>query len=158
VLDKNVTNKSIKDKDENIPTEKKLQGRTWWYVNKYVDPKTTIKGIEKYYGKITSSPVFFGYWARVSIYKVALRDVEENLHSLLEVRTCSCGLKLRQDQDPKSILTSPHHRNHVTLEVEPKPKFRGKVGRRISMPLQPTDWKHHVDVLWDFLIAELDNC
>ena len=135
---------------------KKLSGRTWWYVSKYVNPQETISEIDKYYGRITSSPVFFGYWSRVSIYKVALRDVEENLHSLLEERTCSCGLKLRQDQDPKTILTSPHHRNHTTLEHVPSPKFRGKVGRRISMPLQPTEWQHSVDRLWDEICVPED--
>jgi hypothetical protein len=129
--------------------EKKMQNSRWWYVSKYVNPAETIARIDKQYGKITSSPVFFGYWARVSIYRVALKDVEENLHSLLEIRTCSCGLKLSQDQDPKEILTSKHHRHHTTLEPEPNPRFRGKVGKRISMPLQPNDWQHEVDKLWD---------
>ena len=132
-----------------------MASRTWRYVSRCVNPEETIKEIEGYYGRITSSPVFFGYWARVSIYKVALRDVEENLHSLLEERTCSCGLTLRKDQDPKKILSSKHHRNHTTLENEPNPKFRGKVGRRITMPLTSLDWQHDVDKLWDELVREV---
>jgi hypothetical protein len=130
-----------------------MTAKKWWYIDRFVNPEETIKAIDKEFGKITSSPVFYGYWSRVSIYKVALRDVEENVHSLLEPRTCSCGLTLRKDQDPKEILNSKHHRNHTSLEHEPNPKFRGKVGRRITMPLQPTDWQHDVDVLWDELVG-----
>ena len=42
----------------------------WRYVKQWENPQETIKAIDKEYGKITSSPVFFGYWARVSLYNV----------------------------------------------------------------------------------------
>jgi hypothetical protein len=133
--------------------ETKMSGRTWWYVSKYVNPEQTINDINREYGTIDSSPVFFGFWVKVVLYKVALKDVQENLHSLIEERTCTCGLTLRSDQEIKSILTHPRHRNHKTLEIEPNPKFRGKVGKRISMPMQRAEWQHPVDVLWDELIT-----
>jgi len=146
--------------DHNLGREKEpfrfdgtVLNKTWWYVDKYVRPKATLDLIDEEFGIPTSSPVAYGKWARSSIYRVALKDVEENLHSLIEKRTCSCGLKLREDQDPKSILTNRNHRNHTTLEHEPNPKFRGKVGQRITMPLQPTDWQHSVDRLWDEIVV-----
>jgi hypothetical protein len=44
------------------------------YVKQWENPQETIDAIAKKFGRITSSPVFFGYWARVSLYKVALQD------------------------------------------------------------------------------------
>ncbi len=147
--------------DQNLGREKEpfrfdgtVLNKTWWYVDKYVRPKATLDLIDEEFGIPTSSPVAYGKWARSSIYRVALKDVEENLHSLIEARTCSCGLRLREDQDPKSILTNRNHRNHTTLEHEPNPKFRGKVGQRITMPMQRTDWQHSVDRLWDGFIKD----
>ena len=125
---------------------------SWRYVDQWENPQETIKAIDKEYGRITSSPVFFGYWARVSLYKVALKDYEEGLHSLIQENTCSCGLRLDKSDNPLAIIESKHHRNHKTLELEPNPKFRGLVGRRISMPLQPKDWQHPVDELWDSIV------
>jgi len=121
----------------------------WSYTKQWENPNETIKAIDKEYGRITSSPVFFGYWTRVSLYKVALKDYEEGLHSLIQENTCSCGLRINKSDNPLAIIESKNHRNHKTLEPETNPKFRGPVGRRISMPLQPKEWQHPVDVLWD---------
>ena len=121
----------------------------WIYVKQWENPKETIKAIDKEYGKITSSPVFFGYWAKVSLYKVALKDYEEGLHSLIQENTCSCGLRIEKSDNLLAIIESKHHRNHKTLEPEANPKFRGPVGQRISMPMQAKDWQHPVDELWD---------
>jgi hypothetical protein len=122
---------------------------SWRYVDQWENPQETIKAIDEEYGRITSSPVFFGYWARVSLYKVALKDYEEGLHSLIQENTCSCGLRINKSDNLRVIIESKHHRNHKTLEPETNPKFRGLVGRRISMPLQVNDWQHPVDVLWE---------
>jgi hypothetical protein len=121
----------------------------WRYVKEWETPKETIDAIAKQYGGITSSPVFFGYWARVSLYRVALQDYEEGLHSLIQENTCSCGLRINKADNLRLIIESKHHRSHRTLEPEPNPKFRGKVGTRITMPLAPKDWQHPVDELWD---------
>jgi hypothetical protein len=122
---------------------------SWRYVDQWENPQETIKAIDKEYGRITSSPVFFGYWAKVSLYKVALKDYEEGLHSLIQENTCSCGLRINKSDNLLAIIESKHHRNHKTLEQEPNPRFRGPVGRRISMPLQAKDWQHPVDELWN---------
>ncbi|MCX6495956.1 MAG: hypothetical protein NTW23_01310 [Rhodoluna sp.] len=127
----------------------------WSYVKKWENPLETIKAIDKEYGRITSSPVFFGYWAKVSLYRVALKDYEEGLHSLIQENTCTCGLRINKSDNPQAIIESKHHRNHKTLEPEPNPKFRGLVGRRISMPLMSMDWRHEVDVLWDAVVKDL---
>ena len=129
----------------------------WSYVKKWENPQDTIKAIDKEYGKITSSPVFFGYWAKVSLYRVALKDYEEGLHSLIQENTCTCGLRINKSANLLAIIESKHHRNHKTLEPEPNPKFRGLVGRRISMPLQPKELRHEVDVLWDMLVRLLSE-
>ena len=91
----------------------------WSYVKKWENPQETIKAIDKEYGKITSSPVFFGYWARVSLYRVALKDYEEGLHSLIQENTCTCGLRINKSNNLLAIIESKHHRNHKTLEPEP---------------------------------------
>jgi len=121
----------------------------WRYIKQWENPQETIDAIAKKYGRITSSPVFFGYWARVSLYKVALKDYEEGLHSLIQENTCSCGLRISKSDNLLAIIESKHHRNHKTLEPEPNPRFKGLVGRRISMPLQALDWQHPVDELWN---------
>lgn len=121
----------------------------WRYVKEWENPQETINEIQKYYGKITSSTVFFGYWARVSLYRVAPKDCEEGLHSLIEENTCSCGLRISKSDNLLGVIESKHHRNHKPLEPEPNPRFRGQVGRRKTMPLMPLDWRHDVDVLRD---------
>ena len=132
--------------------------KNWSYVTKWENPHETIEAIDKLYGKITSSPVFFGYWARVSLYRVALKDYEEGLHSLIQENTCSCGLRISKPENPLAIIESEHHRNHKTLEPEPNPRFRGLVGNRITMPLMPSAWQHPVDELWDRIASRLEVC
>ena len=119
------------------------------YTNQWFNPQQTIDEIRKKYGRIDSSPVFYGYWSKAAAYTVALADYEEGLHSLITENTCTCGLRLEKSDNLLAIIESKHHRNHKTLEPEPNPKFRGLVGRRISWPLMGTDQKHSVDVLWD---------
>ena len=126
--------------------------KSWSYVTKWENPHEKIEAFDKLYGKITSSPVFFGYWARVSLYRVVLKDYEEGLHSLIQENTCSCGLRISKSDNLLAIIESKHHRNHKTLEPKPNPKFRGLVGNRITMPLQSLDWQHPVDKLWDEMI------
>ena len=126
----------------------------WSYVKEWENPEEKIKAIDKEYGRITSSPVFFGYWAKVSLYRVALKDYEEGLHSLIQENTCTCGLRINKSDNLLAIIESKHHRNHKTLEPEPNPKFRGLVGRRITMPLMPMDWRQEVDMLWDEMVVQ----
>ena len=127
----------------------------WRYVKQWENPEAKIEAINKEYGNITSSPVFFGYWAKVSPYRVVLKDYQEGLHSLIQENTCTCGLRIEKSDNILAIIESKHHRNHKTLEPEPNPKFRGPVGRRITMPLHSKDWQHPVDALWDSIRAEL---
>jgi hypothetical protein len=124
----------------------------WRYVKQWENPHEKIAAIDKEYGRITSSPVFFGYWAKVSPYRVVLKDYEEGLHSLIQENTCTCGLRIEKSDNLLAIIESKHHRNHITLEPEPNPKFRGLVGRRISWPMMGTEDKHYVDVLWDRIV------
>ena len=129
----------------------------WSYVKEWENPKEKIKAIDKEYGRITSSPVFFGYWAKVSLYRVVLKDYEDGLHSLIQENSCTCGLRIDKSDNLLAIIESTHHRNHKTLEPEPNPKFRGLVGRRITMPLMPMEWRHEVDVLWDLIVSQIGH-
>lgn len=135
-------------------TEEGSSETSWTHIKQWEDPQEKIDSIRKRYGKITSSPVFFGYWARVSLYRIALQDYEEGLHSLTQENTCSCGLRISKSDNLLAILESKHHRNHKTLEPEPNPKFRGLVGKRITMPLRPIEWQHPVDKLWDTTLSK----
>ena len=122
---------------------------TWSYVKQWENPKEKIEAICEKFGRITSSPVAFGYWSKVSPYRAVLNDYEEGLHSLIQENTCTCGLRIEKSANLLAIIESKHHRNHKTLEPEPNPKFRGLVRRRISIPMQPREWQHSVDELWD---------
>lgn len=132
----------------------KESGPNWSYVTQWENPQATIGAIRKKFGRIDSSPVFYGFWSKTVKYKVALADYEEGLHSLITLDTCTCGLKVNDPENPLAIIESKHHRNHKTLQPDPTPKFRGLVGRRISWPLMGTDQKHEVDVLWDLLAIQ----
>ncbi len=124
----------------------------WRYVSKWENPKATIEAINKEHGRITSSPVFFGYWAKVSLYRVTLKDWEVGLHSLITENTCSCSLQLSKSSNPLVIIGSKQHRNHKTLEPESKPKIRRLVGTKISWSPMGTEDRYHLDNLWDPII------
>jgi len=127
----------------------------WSYTSQWENPQETLDNIRKKFGRIDSSPVFYGYWSKSAPYKVALADYEEGLHSLIQENTCTCGLRIEKSDNLLAIIESKHHRNHKTLEPEPNPKFRGRVGRRISWPLMGTKDKHSVDVKWDRVVKQL---
>lgn len=127
------------------------------YTNQWVNPQQTIDEIRKKYGRIDSSPVFYGYWSKAAPYTVALADYEEGLHSLITENTCTCGLRLERSDNLLAIIESKHHRNHKTLEPEPNPKFRGLVGRRIAVVFLNGDDVHPVDDLWDRITSEPSN-
>jgi hypothetical protein len=105
-------------------------------------------------GPCQSSPCFFGKWASTIIYKIAYKDLEENLHSLIELDTCTCGLKV-ESKRLMAIVESPHHRNHTTLEPDPNPQFRGLVGRRLHYPMQDLSKIAPVDLKWDRIVRKL---
>ena len=88
------------------------------------------------------------------IYKIAHQDQQDNLHSLIELDTCTCGLKV-ESKRLMAIVESPHHRNHTTLEPDPDPQFRGSVGRRLHMPGQDLDKISLVDLKWDRIVNQL---
>ena len=126
----------------------------WSYVTKYENPRYSIESKHSHSGPCQSSPCFFGKWASTMIYKIAYKDLEENLHSLIELDTCTCGLKV-DSKRLMAIVDSPHHRNHTTLEPDPNPQFRGLVGRRLHMPMQELNKISAVDLKWDRIVKQL---
>ena len=126
----------------------------WSYVTKYENPRYSIQSKHSHSGPCQSSPCFFGKWATTIIYKIALRDLEENLHSLIELDTCTCGLKV-ESKRLMAIVESPHHRHHTTLEPDPNPQFRRLVGRRLHMLGQGLDKISKVDLKWDRIVKKM---
>ena len=88
------------------------------------------------------------------IFSIALKDLQENLHSLVELYTCSCGLKV-ESKRLMAVVESPNHRNHTTLEPDTNPLFRGLVGRRLHMPMQGLENISAVDLKWDRIANQL---
>ena len=126
----------------------------WSYATKYENPRYSMESKHSHSGPCQSSPCFFGKWASTMIYKIAYKDLEENLHSLIEIDTCTCGLKV-DSKRLMAIVDSPHHRNHTTLEPDPNPQFRGLVGRRLHMPMQDLNKISAVDLKWDRIVKQL---
>ena len=126
----------------------------WSYVSKYENPRYSMKSKHSHSGPCQSSPCFFGKWASTMIYHIAFKDLQENLHSLIELDTCTCGLKVESIR-LMAIIDSPHHRNHTTLEPDPNPQFRGLVGRRLHMPGQGLENISAVDLKWDRIVKQL---
>jgi hypothetical protein len=88
------------------------------------------------------------------IYHIAYKDLQENLHSLIELDICTCGLKV-ESKRLMAIVDTPHHRNHTTLEPDPNPQFRALVGRRLHMPGQGLENISAVDLKWDRIVKQL---
>ncbi len=128
----------------------------WSYVSKYENPRYSMESKHSHSGPCQSSPCFFGKWASTMIYKIAYEDLQENLHSLIELETCTCGLKV-ESKRLMAIIDSPHHRNHTTLEPDPNPQFRGSVGRRLHMPTQGLENISAVDLKWDGIVRKLQS-
>ena len=127
---------------------------SWSYVTKYINPKETMDNIHSHKGACSSSACFFGKWSKQMIYSIVLKDLQENLHSLVELDTCSCGLKV-ESKSLMAIVETPHHRNHTTLEHDPNPQFRGLVGRRYHLPGQGLENISAVDLKWDRIANQL---
>ncbi len=128
----------------------------WSYVTKYENPRYSMESKHSHSGPCQSSPCFFGKWASTMIYKVAYQDKQDNLHSLIELNVCSCGLKVKSNR-LMAIVKSKHHRNHTTLEPDPNPQFRGLVGRRLHMPGQPLERISKLDLKWDRIVEKFDQ-
>jgi len=126
----------------------------WSYVSKYENPRYSMESKHSHSGPCQSSPCFFGKWASTMIYHITYKDLQENLHSLIELDTCTCGLKV-ESKRLMAIIDSPHHRNHTTLEPDPNPQFRGLVGRRLHMPGQGLENISAVDLKWDRIVKQL---
>jgi len=130
--------------------------KNWCYVDTWVDPKAQIAKIATESQYAAGTPKI-SFYARTVLLRPVLQDLEEGLHSLIQENTCSCGLRIKKSANLLAIIESKHHRNHITLEPEPNPKFRGLVGRRIAVASLGGNDMHPVDVFWHKIVAELAN-
>ena len=125
---------------------------TWKYLAPEINLPTRIEETKKrhYREPRPSVVVHWGIASQTKMLEAIYRDQQENLHSLMANDTCSCGLQVADEivSLPLAVVTSPHHRNHITLEPE-VPVFRGLVGRRLFAlnSAQTT-----VDRTWDELV------
>jgi len=127
--------------------------KNWCYVDTWVDPKAQIAAESQY----AAGTPKISFYARTVLLRPALKDLEEGLHSLIQENTCSCGLRIKKSNNLLAIIESKHHRNHITLEPEPNPKFRGLVGRRIAVANIGGNDMHPVDEMWDEIICQLQK-
>jgi hypothetical protein len=129
----------------------------WQYLPAETDLENKIKQTEAEHYRITRVSVVehWGIDSRLMKLKAILQDQKDNLHSMVEFGVCSCGLQMLDDvvSLPVALVTSRHHRNHITLEPE-FPVFRGLVGRRLYS-LGPEKGK--IDAAWDLLILRYVN-
>lgn len=132
--------------------------KNWCYVDTWVDPKAQIAKIATESQYAAGTPKI-SFYARTVLLRPVLQDLEEGLHSLIQENTCTCGLRIKKSDNLLAIIESKHHRNHITLEPEPNPKFRGLVGKRIAAPFIHGNDMHPVDELWNdiVVIAKLDG-
>ena len=102
-----------------------MGSRSWWYVNTWVNPEEKIAAIAAVYKNQTGTPKYLSFYSRTALLRVAQKDQEEGLHSLIQENTCSCGLKLMRSRNTQDLIRSKQHRNHRTLRLEANPRFRG---------------------------------
>lgn len=125
--------------------------KNWCYVDTWVDPKAQIAKIANESQYAAGTPKI-SFYARTVLLRPVLQDLEDGLHSLIQENTCSCGLRIKKSENLLAIIESKHHRNHITLEPEPNPKFRGLVGRRIAVANIDGNEMHPVDELWNRVV------
>jgi hypothetical protein len=130
--------------------------KNWWYVDTWVDPKAQIGKIATESQYAAGTPKI-SFYARTVLLRPVLQDLEEGLHSLIQENTCTCGLRIKKSDNLLAIIESKHHRNHITLEPEPNPKFRGLVGRRIAVANIGGNGMHPVDELLNRIASEIKN-
>jgi hypothetical protein len=95
----------------------------WSYVTKYENPRYSKESKHSHSGPCQSSPFFFGKWASTMIYKIAYQDQQDNLHSLIELNVCSCGLKVKSNRlmaivKPNTTETTQRKNMSRTLNSE----------------------------------------
>lgn len=129
------------------------ESTSWSYTDKYVNPE---EGMSIAMSKL-SGGFPYSAWGTQNPYKAVMRDRDEGLHSLIEMNICSCGLTIDPKKDSRlmAIVLTPHHRNHTTLRHEPKPKFRGEVGNRLSPRSFGPRFKP--DIKWDLIVDALEK-
>ena len=129
------------------------ENKEWQYLPAQTDLEFRIQQIKAEHNAEPrpSVVVHWGIEARASKLVAIYKDQQEGLHSLVADGTCSCGLQVFDDLYNRTFLlvTSPHHRNHITLEPE-DPVFRGLVGKRHFA----VGSKAPVDKIWDLFVIK----
>jgi len=123
----------------------------------YLEPETNLPArIEETKKKHYREPkpsvvVHWGIASQTKKLEAIYRDQQEKIHSLIGAGTCSCGLQIEDEfvSLPLAVVTSPHHRNHITLQPE-VPVFRGLVGKRL---FALNSVQTPIDKIWDELVT-----
>ena len=128
--------------------------KSWYYTDEFVNPEEGLRtaffmvpnGFASVKGAVTIRSTFVA----------VQQDSKENLHSLVKPNVCSCGLAIVRSKDPRllAIVLTPHHRNHLTLEHEPYPAFRGKVRSRLSY--HDEDPRQQADIKWNLIVDAIE--
>ena len=122
------------------------------YTNKFLNPTSQLGTLRKTWFPDGQTSVIkgWGYEVAKSRLIAVQQDQYDNLHSLVEEDTCSCGLVLDPDvhQDLEAILKVKGHRDHFTLKPLSYITFRGQVHKR----LWGMNGSHPVDRKWNQIV------
>ena len=128
--------------------------KSWYYTDEFVNPEEGLRaaflmvpnGFASVKGAVTIRSTFVA----------VQQDIKENLHSLVKPNVCSCGLAIDSSRDPRllAIVLNSNHRNHLTLEHEPYPAFRGKVRSRLSY--HDEDPRQQADIKWNLIVDAIE--
>lgn len=128
--------------------------KSWYYTDEFLNPKeglrTAFKMVPNGFASVKGAVTIR------STFDAVQQDINENLHSLVKPNVCSCGLAIDSSKDPRllAIVINPNHRNHLTLEHEPNPAFRGKVSSRLSY--QDEDPRQQADIKWNLIVDAIE--
>jgi hypothetical protein len=122
------------------------------YTDKFLNPTSQLGTLRKTWFPDGQTSVVkgWGYEVAKSRLIAVQQDQYDNLHSLVEEDTCSCGLVIDLDlhQELDAIIRVPGHRDHRTLKPINYVTFRGQVHKR----LWGLNGAHPVDRKWNGIV------
>lgn len=135
-----------------ISLRKKTQMSKTFYTNRYLTPLVEIGNLRAKYFSADKGSLndVVGYETELAKLRAVQLDQYENLHSLIEENTCSCGLMINPEllRDFDAILKVKGHRRHTTQKLASYVTFRGMVHKR----LYSQKGENLVDAKWNKIV------
>ena len=123
--------------------------KNYTYLRPEIDIEERLQATKNEHKYASSVVVHWGIQGRQNRLQALFNDQRENLHSLFGDNSCTCGLKLLDENASLlDLVLSRHHRNHITLERDLDPRFRGLVTPRLFSMGGP----NKTDAKWDSFV------